>query len=445
MTEPTTPTAPAQRGGWRLRFVVDDVESDFQRWRADGVFVPMVVGGAVAAVTYLGILAVLAFALRSVFDALVVPLGLLSVAIVTGLTWVSTGDRRHHASTVASGLTLLSGMTVLWATVILGQFAEDGLVGVLGYGLTFFVGIGFYAALMRLPPGRAVIGIAPPAIGFAVVVVGLHLDGRTHVLQMAFGHFGAAAAVGSAVGFGLLQERQVRRVFADERLIAEQSDALVRAAAAVRRYVPPAVADHIFAGREEQVDVPVRRRVTVLFSDLAGFTQLADRVEPEVLTHVLNEYMGVMADLVEEHHGTLNEFAGDGIMALFGAPDPLPPEEHAVHAVRAATAMHACLPELNRQWRRLGLGTDLRARIGINTGMVSVGSYGSEGRRTYTAIGLQTNLAARIESEAPPGTTLVSETTWQLVRDVIDCEPMGQVECKGIHYPVPVLRPVSTG
>lgn len=104
--------------------------------------------------------------------------------------------------------------------------------------------------------------------------------------------------------------------------------------------------------------------------------------------------------------------------------------------------MQAKIPELNEGWRKLGLGAKLKIRIGINTGMVSVGSYGSQGRMTYTAIGLQTNIASRIESKAEPGEILISDATYQLIGDNIPCEPRGEVVCKGVHFPVTVFAPI---
>ncbi|MDX1497922.1 MAG: adenylate/guanylate cyclase domain-containing protein, partial [Salinisphaeraceae bacterium] len=181
--------------------------------------------------------------------------------------------------------------------------------------------------------------------------------------------------------------------------------------------------------------------LTILFADIVGFTDVADRVEPEVMTEVLNEYLSCMVDIIEQHDGTLNEFAGDGLMALWCAPHSLPPENQAKQAISAALAMQAKMPELNEHWRKLGLGTELRIRVGINTGMVSVGSYGSQGRMTYTAIGLQTNIASRIESQAAPGQILISDATYQLIDDAIDCEAKGEVDCKGVHFPVKVYLP----
>lgn len=179
----------------------------------------------------------------------------------------------------------------------------------------------------------------------------------------------------------------------------------------------------------------------MLFADMVGFTELADRVEAEVLTQVINDYMSTLSQIVDEHCGTVTEFAGDGLMALFGAPDELDPEDQVVSAVLAARTMQARLPSLNDAWSRLGVHEPLEMRIGINSGVLSVGSFGSAGRMTYTAIGLQANVAARIQSHCEPGGILLSDSSWHLVKHQITCEPLGEVVCKGVHYPVRIHAP----
>ncbi len=212
----------------------------------------------------------------------------------------------------------------------------------------------------------------------------------------------------------------------------------------IRRYVPPAVANRIIAGQEAEIDTPRRRRLTVFFSDVVGFTEIADRVEPEVITQVINDYLSAMSRIVDAHSGTLNEFSGDGIMALFGAPDKMEPREQVRRAAEMALAMQREMVGLNEGWRELGLGEDLRVRMGINTGMLSVGSFGSQGRMTYTAIGLQTNVTARIQAQCQPGEILLSDASWQLIRDEVHCTPKGEIKVKGVHFPVKVYRVDST-
>jgi class 3 adenylate cyclase len=202
--------------------------------------------------------------------------------------------------------------------------------------------------------------------------------------------------------------------------------------------VPKALADNIIAGDLDGVETPTRRRITVLFSDIVSFTETADRVEPELLTTLIGEYMSAMTQIVHDHGGTVNEFSGDGLMALFGAPTPMLPEDQARNAVQAAQAMQERLPALNARWRNLGLDAPVQIRIGINTGMASVGSYGSEGRMTYTAIGLQTNIAARVQAKCQPGKVLLTEATWQLLGSDDWGRYIGEVVCKGVHFPVTV-------
>lgn len=234
-----------------------------------------------------------------------------------------------------------------------------------------------------------------------------------------------------------------RRTFRKDQIIERQSMQLSESRDAIRRYVPPSVADLIIKGESASIDTPVRRRVTILFADIVGFTEVTDRIEPEDLTALLVDYLSGMAGKVEEFGGTLNEFAGDGLMALFGAPNVQEPDLQARQAISAAREMQVLMGQLNERWLRLGIGRPLRMRIGINTGTVSVGSYGSRGRLTYTAFGLQTNITSRIEKAAAPGSVMVSDSTYQLARGAFAFEPRGDVECKGVHYPVPVYSLVT--
>lgn len=131
------------------------------------------------------------------------------------------------------------------------------------------------------------------------------------------------------------------------------------------------------------------------------------------------------------------------MMAVFGAPDEMPDEQQAVSAVRAAQAMQAHLPSLNGSWQEIGVTEPMRMRIGISTGVLSVGSFGSVGRMTCTAIGLHTNIAARLEAHCEPGEVLVSDSPWRLLHDRIPCEPRGEVQCKGVRDPVRVYSPAG--
>jgi adenylate cyclase len=163
-------------------------------------------------------------------------------------------------------------------------------------------------------------------------------------------------------------------------------------------------------------------------------------MEPEDLSAHLNEYLSEMAAIADEFGATVNQFVGDGIMAFFGAPEASNDRDHALRAVRMSLAMQARMVELGERWFAEGIQTPFRIRIGLNTGVASVGDFGSEGRTTYSAIGNQTNLSARIQEHCEPGTVLISHTTWGLVKDEIPCVEKGEIEVKGLHYPVRVYE-----
>ncbi|HEY0663925.1 MAG TPA: adenylate/guanylate cyclase domain-containing protein, partial [Thiobacillaceae bacterium] len=133
---------------------------------------------------------------------------------------------------------------------------------------------------------------------------------------------------------------------------------------------------------------------------------------------------------------TIDKFVGDAIMVFFGAPVSRGAREDALRAVQMSVAMQRRMRELEAKWYREGVQEPFRIRIGVNTGVANVGSFGSAGRKDYTAIGNQVNLAARLQAACPPGKVIVSHTTWALVNDVIVTEEAGEMTVKGVHYPV---------
>jgi len=222
--------------------------------------------------------------------------------------------------------------------------------------------------------------------------------------------------------------------------LAVSSAQLVRANELIARYVPTQVIDHIMAG-EHAVDFnPERRKLTIFFSDVVGFTDSSDQMDPEALAGFLNQYLSDMSEIAERHGATINQFIGDGIMSFFGAPFATDDRDHAQRAVAMALEMQDHIPGLNDAWLEQGGRRPFEVRIGINTGYASVGDYGSPGRKTYSAIGVQTNLAARIQAQCEPGRVLVSDTTWALVKGRFHAEDKGEFTFKGLHYPVRVYE-----
>lgn len=327
--------------------------------------------------------------------------------------------------------TAAATVTAAGGLVALGPAMDLDAGGYLGAG-TFF---GVIAPLVLLP-FRTTLTIGAVVAGLSAYQAAEEVAGSWGVslTVMAIGMFIATLALGPAMAFA--SERWLRNGFVNEQIIARQRQL-------IRRYAPSSVVSRIEHG-DTSVDHPQRRKVTVFFSDVVGFTALADRVDPEALAEIVNDYLGALSEVIERNGGTLNEFAGDGVMAIFGAPDNLAPTEQVHAALAAAHELQRSLPEWSRSWYQHGIIEDARARVGINTGTVSVGTFGSAVRATYTGIGLQTNIAARVQAQAPPGGILLSNTSWHLVKDTVACELRGEVMVKGVHFPIELYEPQSS-
>jgi adenylate cyclase len=183
--------------------------------------------------------------------------------------------------------------------------------------------------------------------------------------------------------------------------------------------------------------------MTVLFSDIRGFTSVTERGQPEDIVGMLNEYFTRMVGIVFRHHGTLDKFVGDMVMALFGAP--LDDPSHADHAVEAALDMVTELGRLNEQWAAEGRFANLDIGIGINTGPMIAGNIGSEAIMSYTVIGDAVNLGARLESlNKQYGTRiLISDATRQRLAGRYTMRALGEVIAKGKSQAVSVFEVVG--
>ena len=186
-----------------------------------------------------------------------------------------------------------------------------------------------------------------------------------------------------------------------------------------------------------------RQRIVCFFSDIVGFSTMTESVEAETLADCLNYYLKAMSDIVLKYDGTLDKFIGDAIMVFFGAPHYDSDEVHANKCVNMAVEMQNAMPEVNLYWKKKGVNFDLKIRIGINTGYVTVGNFGTDERTDYTIIGNQVNLASRLENSATPGKILISESTKILVEDEFEFVPKGKINVKGIHYPVAIYEVIG--
>ncbi|MBP8644964.1 MAG: adenylate/guanylate cyclase domain-containing protein [Syntrophobacteraceae bacterium] len=202
-------------------------------------------------------------------------------------------------------------------------------------------------------------------------------------------------------------------------------------------YFPPSVVGKLVARPEVIESGGQRKELTILFSDIQGFTTHSSRQSPEEIRRALNEYFDAMVEIVFRYDGTVDKYMGDGLMVFFG--DPNPQEDHALRAVRAAVEMQKRVRELDAAWARDG-GMPLKIRIGINTGEVVVGNMGSKRRLSYTVLGSAVNLAQRLESNAPVGGILVSERTHTLVQGHVPSRSRGLIRVKGLETPVQVYE-----
>jgi class 3 adenylate cyclase len=205
------------------------------------------------------------------------------------------------------------------------------------------------------------------------------------------------------------------------------------------------VAERVIDGQDAGLAQHERRRLTIFFSDLVGFTTISEVLEPEDLSKVLNEYFSEMTAIARRHGGTVDELSGDAILIFFGAPQQTDDQDHAVRAVRMALEMQRTMMTLNERWRASGITEPLHMRVGINTGLVTVGNFGSPERMKYAVLGKHVNIAARLQAGCEPGKVLLSHATWLLVRDHVACTPKGEQVLKGISKPVVVYQPEEPG
>jgi len=232
-------------------------------------------------------------------------------------------------------------------------------------------------------------------------------------------------------GTGLLGE--FKRLHA---AVVEQS----AAATSLKSYVPWQVADAL--ARDGDAATQRELEVTVLFSDIRGFSTIAERLTAREIAEIVGRHLGAMAEVIADHGGTIDKFQGDAVMVVFGAPEPMP--DHAERALRCALAMQHRQTELNAQ----GWGTEaidsLGVGIGVNTGVVMAGAVGGGGRLEYTVIGDAVNIAQRLQSEAAGGEIVAAATTVAAAPG-IPSEPIGPRIVKGREEPVDVFRVTGPG
>jgi class 3 adenylate cyclase/phosphoglycerate-specific signal transduction histidine kinase len=264
-----------------------------------------------------------------------------------------------------------------------------------------------------------------------------HRDpGDPHVHQRADGRWILVSERRTEDGGTVALYSDITELKQREAELADKSNALEQLSNQLAKYLSPQVYESIFSGKQEVKLTSQRKKLTVFFSDIAGFTETAEKLESEDLTRLLNEYLTEMSQIALQYGATIDKYVGDAIVIFFGDPESRGVTEDACACVEMAIAMQMRMGELQETWRASGIEDPLRVRIGINTGYCTVGNFGSEDRMDYTIIGGGVNLASRLESSGTPGEILISYETYALVRDRIHCEERGQIDIKGMARPV---------
>lgn len=270
-----------------------------------------------------------------------------------------------------------------------------------------------------------------------------HDPGPAHVQRYANGRWVRVIERNTQDGGTVAVYSDITELKQREEELAKKSSQMEQLSNQLSKYLSPQVYESIFQGRQEVKIAASRKKLTVFFSDIADFTETADRMESEELTQLLNHYLTEMSQIALKHGATVDKYIGDAIVIFFGDPETRGVEEDARACVRMAAAMRERMLELQGVWRAAGIARPLQCRMGIHTDYCTVGNFGSEDRLDYTIIGRGVNTASRLESQAKPGEILISYETYAQIRDEFACEEFGEIEIKGMHYPVATYQVIG--
>ncbi len=237
--------------------------------------------------------------------------------------------------------------------------------------------------------------------------------------------------------------QQARALVQAKSQIQHQREQSITLSHKLAKYLSPQVWQSIFTGERDVRLETQRKKLAVFFSDIKGFTELSEEMEPESLTELLNTYFNEMSQVALKYGGTIDKFVGDSIMIFFGDPTSRGAKEDTLACVAMGIDMRKHMKILRQKWQSQGIRTPLEIRMGISTGYCTVGNFGAENRMDYTIIGKEVNLASRLENLAEPGEILISYETFSLVKDTVMCRDKGEITVKGFARPVPIYEIVD--
>ncbi|MBF7682471.1 adenylate/guanylate cyclase domain-containing protein [Acinetobacter sp. B5B] len=215
----------------------------------------------------------------------------------------------------------------------------------------------------------------------------------------------------------------------------EQMDRYILFSTQLSRYAPKQLWQSIMSGETEAKIDYKRKKMTIFFSDIQGFTELAENLPPEELAFLLNDYLDHMTEIAKKHEATLDKFIGDGILIFFGDPHSKGLEPDAKKCIEMALMMRQQMHVLRERWLRMGF-PELHIRMGVSTGYCHVGNYGSDYRMSYTVIGHDVNLASRLQAVADVDEILIADSTYHLIKDYFICIPKQPMQLKGMNNPM---------
>lgn len=275
-------------------------------------------------------------------------------------------------------------------------------------------------------------GVMGAVLGFPVLP-----NEQVPVLLTVLSLVGLGAYVGASSALAHWQARYLKQA---QNQVQQQQQQAVEMSRKLAKYLPPQVWGSIFSGKRDAKLETRRKRLTVFFSDIKGFSEISEELPLETLTKMLNTYLSEMTRIALRYGGTIDKFIGDAVMVFFGDPKSEGAHEDAHRCVMMAIDMQEQMKVLRQRWEREGIKHKLEIRIGVNTGYVTVGNFGTDSRMDYTILGTDVNLASRLESACRSGGVLLSEMTHELVKDRIRCRSMGDIQAKGFNRPIPVFE-----
>ena len=274
----------------------------------------------------------------------------------------------------------------------------------------------------------------------STLIIGLNLAPDSPPLLDIVAGFSAAFYVSITAYY---THQQAKALHLAKHQIQSQREQSISLSHKLAKYLSPQVWQSIFTGERDVRLETQRKRLTIFFSDIKGFTELSEEMEPEGLTELLNNYFNEMSQIALKYGGTIDKFIGDSIMIFFGDPTSRGAKEDTLACVSMAIEMRKHMKILRQKWKSKGIKTPLQIRIGISTGFSTVGNFGAENRMDYTIIGKEVNLASRLESLCEPGEILVSYETFSLIKNKVMCRDKGEITVKGFARPVPIYQIVD--